>query len=158
MSSHFPLSLIMANSMVIGSFEKDIKRMISPDRALLPQVWDMDHQTYLKVIDSPHWLFVNSPRMFQTDFFEMFSHIKWYHIFFVPLAIMMNYAIKIDWSDYDLFKMLPFFLLGVFIFSLAEYLIHRFLFHSEKHLFDNRLMRYLHFVMHGIHHMLPVDP
>lgn len=43
MSSHFPLSLIMANSMVIGSFEKDIKRMISPDRALMPQVWDMDH-------------------------------------------------------------------------------------------------------------------
>lgn len=64
MSAHHPLSLIMANSMVIGTFEKEIKRMINPDQALLPQIWNMDHQTYLKIIDSPSWLFVNSPRMF----------------------------------------------------------------------------------------------
>lgn len=96
--------------------------------------------------------------MFQTDFFESFSHIKWYHIFFVPFIIFTMYWMKIDWAEYDLFKMLPFFILGVFTFSLTEYLLHRFIFHSEKHLFDNRLMRYLHFVIHGIHHMLPVDP
>lgn len=64
MSSHHTLSLIMANSMVIGSFEKEIKRMINPNQALLPQIWNLDHQSYLKLIDSPHWLFVNSPRMF----------------------------------------------------------------------------------------------
>ena len=33
----------MANSMVVGTIKKDIKRMIDPDQALLPQVWDMDH-------------------------------------------------------------------------------------------------------------------
>jgi hypothetical protein len=42
--------------------------MIDPDQPLLGQVWNMDHETYLKVIDSPHWLFVDSPRMFQIDF------------------------------------------------------------------------------------------
>lgn len=30
MSVHHPLSLIMANSMVIGSFDKEIKRLINP--------------------------------------------------------------------------------------------------------------------------------
>jgi hypothetical protein len=104
--------------------------MINPDQALLPQVWNMDHQTYLKIIDSPHWLFVNSPRMFETDFFEMFSHNKWYNIFIVPLAIAITYGSKIDWTGFNLFQLLPFFLLGVFSFSLTEYLLHRFLFHS----------------------------
>jgi cytochrome b involved in lipid metabolism len=43
LNSHQPLSLIMANSMVIGTFEKEIKRLINPDQALLPQIWGMDH-------------------------------------------------------------------------------------------------------------------
>lgn len=105
--------------MVIGSFEKDIKRMIDPNKALMPQVWNMDHQTYLKIIDSPHWLFVNSPRMFETDFFESFSHNKWYNIFIVPTAILANYAMDVDWTGLNIFKLIPLFLLGIFAFSLA---------------------------------------
>lgn len=132
--------------------------MISPDIALLPQVWDMDHETYLKVIDSPHWLFVNSPRMFETDFFEMFSHNKWYNIFIIPLVIGTKYFLSVDWTGYNIFNLISVFLLGLFVFSLAEYLIHRFIFHSENYLIDSKLVRYLHFILHGIHHMLPVDP
>jgi 4-hydroxysphinganine ceramide fatty acyl 2-hydroxylase len=88
----------------------------------------------------------------------MFSHNKWYNIFIVPIAIAIKYGTTIDWTGYNFLMMLPFLLLGIFTFSLTEYLLHRFLFHSEKHLFDNRVLRYLHFIMHGIHHMLPVDP
>jgi hypothetical protein len=54
----------MANSMVIGTFKKEIARIIDPEKALLPQIWDLDHEAYMKVINSPHWLFVPSPRMF----------------------------------------------------------------------------------------------
>ena len=85
----------------------------------MPQVWDMDHETYLKVIDSPHWLFVNSPRMFEMDFFEMFSHNKWYNIFFLPLAISIKYFTAVDWTNFNPFRLIPFFLLGIFTFSLA---------------------------------------
>lgn len=158
MSAHHPLSLIMANSMVIGTFEKEIKRLINPDQPLLPQIWNMDHQSYLKIIDSPSWLFVNSPRMFQTDFFEMFSHNKWYNIFIIPLIVGTHYFLQLDWTGCNIFKLIPYFLFGVFTFSLAQYLIHRFIFHSERHLPNSKVMRYLHFIMHGIHHMLPVDP
>ena len=118
----------------------------------------MDHETYLKVIDSPHWLFVNSPRMFETTFFEMLSHNKWYNIFFIPIILFASYWAQIDWTNFNLLIMLPIFFAGIFSFSLAEYLIHRFIFHSESHLPDNRIVRYLHYVLHGIHHMLPVDP
>lgn len=130
MASHFPLSLTMANSMVVGTFEKEIKRMINPDRALLPQIWNMDHDTYLKVIDSPHWLFVNSPRMFEMDFFERFSHNKWYHIFPLPLLIVLYVFSKVDFTDANYPFLFTTFLIGIFSFSLTEYLIHRFIFHS----------------------------
>ena len=44
MKFHHPLTLTMANTMVIGSFKKDISRIISPDEALLPQIWRLNHQ------------------------------------------------------------------------------------------------------------------
>jgi cytochrome b involved in lipid metabolism len=43
MKFHHPLTLIMANSMVIGTFKKEISRIIDPNRPLLPQIWDLDH-------------------------------------------------------------------------------------------------------------------
>lgn len=104
--------------------------MIEPEKALMPQIWNMDHTTYLKIIDSPHWLFVNSPRMFETDFFEMFSHNKWYNIFILPIVIAIKYGTTVDWTGFNPFRLLPVFLLGIFLFSLTEYLIHRFIFHS----------------------------
>jgi len=64
MKFHHPLTMIMANSMVIGTFKKEIARIINPEQPLLPQIWDIDHEGYMKVINSPHWLFVPSPRMF----------------------------------------------------------------------------------------------
>lgn len=88
----------------------------------------------------------------------MFSHNKWYHIFVLPILIVINYALQINWTGFQIAKAIPILVLGIFSFSLAEYLIHRFIFHSERYLFDNRLVRYLHFVIHGIHHMLPIDP
>lgn len=130
MRSHYPLSLVMANTMVVGKFKNEIERMIDPDQALMPQIWKMDHETYLKVIDSPHWLFVNSPRMFESSFFEAMSHNKWYNIFFIPLALLATYWSKVDWTGFNIFLMIPLFFAGIFAFSLTEYLIHRFIFHS----------------------------
>lgn len=64
MKFHHPLTLIMANSMVIGTLKKEISRIIDPEKPLLQQIWNVDHDSYMKVINSPHWLFVPSPRMF----------------------------------------------------------------------------------------------
>lgn len=118
----------------------------------------MDHETYLKVINSPHWLFVNSPKMFELDFLEPFSHNKWQRIFLIPFLILLVYMQRVNWSGFSLLNVTPFFILGIIIFSLTEYLIHRFIFHSESILPDSKIVRYLHFILHGIHHMLPVDP
>jgi sterol desaturase/sphingolipid hydroxylase (fatty acid hydroxylase superfamily) len=47
------------------------------------------------------------------------------------------------------------FVLGLAFWSLAEYLLHRFVFHFEP---DTRWGRRLHFIIHGVHHDYPHDP
>ncbi|OTB03513.1 hypothetical protein M426DRAFT_321668 [Hypoxylon sp. CI-4A] len=46
---------------------------------------------------------------------------------------------------------------GVFLWSLIEYIIHRCLFHLDDYLPDNRVGITLHFLLHGVHHYLPMD-
>ncbi|MGH0130771.1 UNVERIFIED_CONTAM: hypothetical protein FKN15_066300, partial [Acipenser sinensis] len=48
------------------------------------------------------------------------------------------------------------FLLGMFIWSLVEYLIHRFLFHMRPPA-SNYYLITLHFLLHGQHHKSPFD-
>jgi sterol desaturase/sphingolipid hydroxylase (fatty acid hydroxylase superfamily) len=45
--------------------------------------------------------------------------------------------------------------LGLVAWTLAEYLLHRFVFHFEP---DTRWGRRLHFIIHGVHHDYPHDP
>jgi 4-hydroxysphinganine ceramide fatty acyl 2-hydroxylase len=47
------------------------------------------------------------------------------------------------------------FVCGLAFWSLAEYLLHRFVFHFQP---DTRWGRRLHFIIHGVHHDYPHDP
>jgi 4-hydroxysphinganine ceramide fatty acyl 2-hydroxylase len=159
MKFHHPLTLMMANSMVIGTFKKEISRIINPDQPLLPQIWNLDHESYLKVINSPHWLFVPSPRMFEWSFFEFFSHNKWFSITVLPFLVIFSMFYSIEsWESFNLPLTILTALIGFLFFTLTEYCLHRFVFHSESILPNSRTIRYLHYIMHGIHHMLPNDP
>ncbi|KAG5508306.1 hypothetical protein JIQ42_08228 [Leishmania sp. Namibia] len=57
---------------------------------------------------------------------------------------------------------LALFLSGVGLWTLMEYAIHRIIFHFERilpePLFDNPLSKSLHLLLHGIHHIIPMDP
>src|SRR5256884_8834988 len=46
------------------------------------------------------------------------------------------------------------FLLGVLLWTLIEYLIHRYIFHYQP---KTRWGKQLHFVIHGVHHDYPND-
>jgi 4-hydroxysphinganine ceramide fatty acyl 2-hydroxylase len=52
---------------------------------------------------------------------------------------------------------LPCFFLGNLIWTLLEYIFHRFLFHVDYYLPDANWAFLLHFLLHGIHHYLPMD-
>ncbi len=43
MNEHHPLSKHVANSMAIGTLDKDVKKVIEPNNPLFIQIWEMDH-------------------------------------------------------------------------------------------------------------------
>ena len=49
------------------------------------------------------------------------------------------------------------FVFGNLIWTILEYTLHRFLFHIDRLLPDHPAALTVHFLMHGIHHYLPMD-
>ncbi|KAL8380779.1 hypothetical protein RB595_005188 [Gaeumannomyces hyphopodioides] len=49
------------------------------------------------------------------------------------------------------------FLTGLGLWTIIEYVLHRFLFHLDGYLPDNRFAITTHFLLHGVHHYLPMD-
>ena len=92
--------------------------------------------------------------MFQSNFFEAFSRFtSWPLIIFVPVV---GYFVYETFFDYHL-HILPAILLllaGIAVWSLTEYLMHRFLFHYTP---TSDFGKRLHFVFHGVHHDYPND-
>jgi len=96
-----------------------------------------------------------SVRMFRSDFMEFFSHVH-------PATPLVLYLPVIGWMLYVSFSQqkLSFlavaglFVAGVLIWTLLEYVIHRYFFHYEP---KSRWGKQLHFVVHGVHHDYPQD-
>lgn len=96
-----------------------------------------------------------SVRMFQSDFMEFFSHVH-------PIAPLVIYVPVMGYLLYlALFaRALPIaavagcFALGLVLWTLVEYSMHRFAFHYQPtSLWGKRL----HFILHGVHHDYPND-
>ena len=49
------------------------------------------------------------------------------------------------------------FVFGNFMWTLLEYGFHRFLFHVDYYLPDHPKFLMIHFLLHGIHHYMPMD-
>jgi 4-hydroxysphinganine ceramide fatty acyl 2-hydroxylase len=96
-----------------------------------------------------------SVRMFKSDFMEFFSHVH-------PITPLVLYLPVVAYSLYlagrreqlPFFLIVALFLVGWLIWTLLEYVIHRFVFHYEP---KSRLGKALHFVVHGVHHDYPND-
>ncbi|RHN62823.1 hypothetical protein MtrunA17_Chr4g0051581 [Medicago truncatula] len=95
-----------------------------------------------------------SPRFFHSSFLEFFTRTVWWvvPIVWVPVASYFIY------NSFRLGLPIPqitlFVLLGIFVWTLVEYLLHRFLFHVQtKSYWGNTF----HFLFHGCHHKHPMD-
>jgi sterol desaturase/sphingolipid hydroxylase (fatty acid hydroxylase superfamily) len=94
-------------------------------------------------------------RMFDNDFLEKFSHIHPATPFVVwtPVLTFMLYR---SWARHDLavVAIAGTFAAGVLVWSLAEYLLHRYVFHWIN---DTAWGKRVHFLLHGVHHDFPND-
>jgi sterol desaturase/sphingolipid hydroxylase (fatty acid hydroxylase superfamily) len=94
-------------------------------------------------------------RMFESDFIEFFSRV---HpaiplLLYVPVIAYMLY-VSLWHQKLSILAVAGLFLLGVLLWTLLEYLIHRYIFHYEP---KTRLGKRLHYIIHGVHHDYPND-
>src|SRR5256886_13086936 len=96
-----------------------------------------------------------SPRFFDNAFIEFFSHV---HpatplVIFVPVIGFLLY-LALGQRGLSIGATAGLFVLGLLIWTLVEYAMHRYLFHYEP---KTRLGRRVHFLVHGAHHDYPQD-
>lgn len=92
-------------------------------------------------------------RLFNNNVLEFFTHI---HpatpiVLYVPVIGISLYYGSIGKSPVSIILS---FLIGVVIWTLLEYIIHRFAFHTHP---SSELGKKIHFLVHGIHHDYPND-
>ena len=68
------------------------------------------------------------------------------------IAFLIYYAIAV--RGIDALTFVGFFIFALLTWTLAEYLLHRYLFHWIS---ENKFVKRFHFIMHGSHHLYPRD-
>ncbi len=93
--------------------------------------------------------------LFKSKFLDLFTRVSWWVplIVFVPVIGYFSY-VSIAVEQFGILQFLGLFLAGLFIWSISEYLFHRFVFH---HYPNSAIGRKLHFMIHGVHHAYPND-
>ena len=172
------------NTDVAVDFEKN--QFLDLRKPLFRQVWEANWSKayYLQQVHQPRHT-PESPRLFGPDFLEVFTRTAWYVVptLWLPIAgyIFVRSLVQFTLGNNSLplftqnpsaplklFMMIHIpassvvkttmcFFLGNFVWTILEYIFHRFLFHIDKLLPDNSVGITLHFLMHGIHHYLPMD-
>lgn len=95
-----------------------------------------------------------SPPLFESRFLDFFSrvHPAVPALVFIPV-IVVCLAMGIE-GGYGVTSSIGMFALGLLVWTLTEYWLHRLVFHWEP---DHPLGSRIHFVMHGVHHDHPND-
>jgi len=94
-------------------------------------------------------------RMFDSDFMEFFSrvHPATPLILYLPVVGYMLY-VSLWRHGLSVITVAALFLIGVLLWTLLEYLIHRYIFHYEPR---SSWGKRLHYIIHGVHHDYPND-
>lgn len=96
-----------------------------------------------------------STRMFKSSLLESLSKVHFavpLFIFIPAIAIFIYRAFGIYHVSFLYF--LGYFALGIFIWTLTEYVLHRFIFHFHP---SSSWGKRIHFIFHGVHHDYPRD-
>lgn len=127
-----------------------------------PLIWQMlmerkfKKRYYLEQVHIGRYL-NRSARLFGWPWLELFTKTPWWVIpafWFPVLSYLGGEALQ----RYSPELTLLLYCLGIFSWTLLEYVFHRFLFHiGEAWLPENQVALTLHFLLHGVHHFLPMD-
>ncbi|KAJ2968130.1 hypothetical protein NQ176_g9327 [Zarea fungicola] len=133
-------------------------KFLDLNRPLILQVWNggFTKEFYLDQVHRPrHYKGGASAPLFG-NFLEPLTKTPWWMVptIWVPCVAYGLYQAAQGIPNLHVAGL---FLFGLFLWTLIEYGMHRFLFHLDGYLPDNRVFITLHFLLHGIHHYVPMD-
>ncbi|KAI9721587.1 MAG: fatty acid alpha-hydroxylase [Chrysothrix sp. TS-e1954] len=134
-------------------------KFLDLSKPLFLQVWrgGFSKDFYLEQVHRPrHYKGGASAPLFG-NFLEPLSKTAWW---VVPMCWLPPVAYGTWLAGQGLPNMaqlVSYWITGLCIWTLVEYTMHRCLFHLDNYLPDNRVSITAHFLLHGIHHYLPMD-
>ena len=96
-----------------------------------------------------------SVRMFKSSFLELFSKVHWSMplFIFLPIISYLMY-LAITSQNIGLLQVAGWLAGGIGVWTITEYVLHRWLFHYEP---PGKIGKRMHFIFHGVHHDYPND-
>lgn len=97
-----------------------------------------------------------SVRMFKNPILEKLSKVHYLVpvYIFVPVILFCIYKSFFD-AHIGALAFIGYFILGLFVWTFTEYVMHRFVFHYAPP--DKPWAQRIHFIFHGVHHDYPSD-
>ncbi|KAF7289910.1 Ceramide very long chain fatty acid hydroxylase [Mycena indigotica] len=171
------------NTDSVEDFKKN--QFLDLSKPLLWQVWQSNFSKsyYLRQIHQPRHV-PESARLFASPILEATTRTVWWVVplFWTPIFTYLGLRSLVQFNlgpnalplfsqrpaiplpliihaltSTNLMKLGTCFLLGNLIWTILEYTLHRFLFHIDDWLPDHPFAIITHFLMHGVHHYLPMD-
>ncbi|KAJ1647334.1 fatty acid alpha-hydroxylase [Coemansia asiatica] len=126
-------------------------------KPLMAQMWwsSFSKDVYIREVHRPRHL----PRpavFFANPFLEKFTRTPWWviPIYWTPIMLGLLYL----GSEYERAQVMAIgFVFGLISWTLMEYSIHRFVFHYDENIPEGTIYQCAHFLLHGVHHFLPMD-
>ena len=94
---------------------------------------------------------VESVRMFKANWMEALSKIHFSVPLFIYIPVIVWFLLQAQGNEWGI---LGLFISGLFVWTLTEYVLHRFIFHWVP---PGKWGERLHFIWHGVHHDYPND-
>ncbi len=91
-------------------------------------------------------------RLFKSNFLEFFTHISPIAVLVIWIPVVIFFLLRTITQAKQWFITPLSFILGLFLWTLAEYVLHRFLFHYRPR---TERQEKIFFLFHGVHHAQP---
>ncbi|AET38418.1 fatty acid alpha-hydroxylase Ecym_2712 [Eremothecium cymbalariae DBVPG len=144
---------------IATDFKTDYEKhhFLDLDKPLFMQVLfgNFTKEFYIDQVHRPRHYGKESAPLFG-NFLEPLSKTSWWVIPIVWYPCVIYY-IRTALLNISTPLALFLFGVGVFVWTLIEYGLHRFLFHFDDRMPESNIVFTLHFLLHGIHHYLPMD-
>ncbi|XP_053962340.1 fatty acid 2-hydroxylase isoform X2 [Anastrepha ludens] len=142
-----------------NQLDESMEHLVDWSKAMLPQISHITRH-YDEWVHKP----VDRPlRLFGPTYIEMFTKTPWWVIplFWMPVISKCLWdEFTRNWSSSSTSTqtlLVAYFAAGILLWTLLEYMLHRFLFHMKINASTNPWLCTFHFMIHGLHHKVPFD-